>query len=407
MSFEVRGITTAEIAAAERIAAHAFGDAERHDPAERIARAQRDVPADCYLASFEDGEMTAMMRTFPLATRLNGGTLDFGAVSPVAASPLHRRKGHTGALLRRSLAVMRERGMVMSGLWTPHPAFYRRYGWEIAGDERRYKFNPKDLLLTASPRERGRLRFTGSEAWQELDAIYNRHSALRNGPLVRSEGWWRVTVLADDWPTRQQHDIVVWEDGQGAAQGYLVYAQPSRPHPAADSVLVRELVALTPDAYLNLLTYIGQFDIFREVRLTLPSEDPLPLLFEDGERLPFEQRYTVLLRIVDVEAALRQRRPAGAALDLELTLRVEDDSAPWNQGTWRVRVAEGTASVERTEAPADLTLSATVLAPLFDNYLRPSRAAACGMLAAKDEDALRRADAYFATLFPPYFPDQY
>ena len=34
--------------------------------------------------------------------RINGGAIPFGAVSPVANSPLHRRKGHTGAMLRQS-----------------------------------------------------------------------------------------------------------------------------------------------------------------------------------------------------------------------------------------------------------------------------------------------------------------
>jgi hypothetical protein len=52
MSLEVRQITTEEIEQAETIAPQAFGDTDRQEPRARIERAQRDYPADWYLAAF-------------------------------------------------------------------------------------------------------------------------------------------------------------------------------------------------------------------------------------------------------------------------------------------------------------------------------------------------------------------
>jgi hypothetical protein len=44
---------------------------------------------------------------------------------------------------------------------------------------------------------------------------------------------------------------------------------------------------------------------------------------------------------------------------------VADGSAPWNDGTWRIHVADGVASVERSEAEPDLALAVDVLGATY------------------------------------------
>ncbi len=351
MALEIRTITSDEVEQAHVISLQAFGNAERLNPAASVEQAKSFYQPDWHLASFEDGEMTSMMRILPFAMRINGRGMPFGAVSPVANSPLHRRKGHTGAMLRQSLALMRERGQWLSGLYTPHPAFYRRYGWEIAADERQYSFKPKDCQLTARPSERGRLREIAPADWQQLDAVYRRWSTLRNGPLQRPEVWWRNSVLGESGPRR--NEAVLWETSAGEPQGYAVFNQSSN-EDGSGTVWTREFAALSGDAYLNLITFLAQHDIHREITVVASSDDPLPLLFSDAERLTVKQGYTVLLRIVDVEGALRSRPVAHPDLDTELTLEVTDEAAPWNAGTWRVSVESGSVVVDRSDGAGDL-----------------------------------------------------
>jgi predicted acetyltransferase len=42
---------------------------------------------------------------------------------------------------------MREQGIALSGLHTPHDDLYRRYGWERAEGNKRYDFRAKDMSL--------------------------------------------------------------------------------------------------------------------------------------------------------------------------------------------------------------------------------------------------------------------
>jgi predicted acetyltransferase len=198
---------------------------------------------------------------------------------------------------------------------------------------------------------------------------------------------------------------VIWESG-GEPQGYVVFVMPGQ-GPESGKVITRELVALTADAYLNLVQFLAQHDIHREIVLFASSEDPLPLIFGDTERLDVRQQYTALLRLVDVEAALRARPLASADVEAEFTLGVSDAAAPWNQGVYRLLAAEGAVQVERVESEPDLAVDARVLAPVYNGYLKPSIAAATGQMRVARPEGLAAADAFFSVTHRPYFPDRF
>ncbi|HLF77971.1 MAG TPA: GNAT family N-acetyltransferase [Dehalococcoidia bacterium] len=403
MSLEIRPITAGEVEQAELIVAQAFND--RRPLSELVERANRLFLPDWTLAAFDDGVMTSMTRIIPAQMRINGGALSFGAVSPVANSPFQRRKGHTGVLLRQSLAHMRQQGQVLSGLYTPHPAFYRRYGWEVAGDGRRYEFKPKDLKLTVRPQQRGSLRPVKPDAWLELDAVFQQATRLSTGPFVRDEFWWSKWIFGSS--PSQRLEAVLWQDDTGTPQGYLLAVPGNTPDGWAGRVSVLELIALTGDAHLNLLQYLASLDIFRDITLRAPSNDPLPLLFADGERLEISQRLTVMLRVIDLKAALEARPTANPGLNTSFTLQVADDTAAWNQGSWSVAVKAGATSLDKIEGSGEISVHARLLGPLLTGYISPRSAALAGLLQASSDDALSRADEFFRTLARPHFPDSY
>lgn len=404
MSLEIRPITDEEVEQTEFINAYAFNSPDRRDLARAVERSRRFFPAEWSLASFEDGEMTAFIRAMPLAMRINGRGISFAAVGPVASLPQHRRKGHVGALLRRALADMRERGQPLSGLHTPHLALYRRYGWEIASIRRMFSFPPKEVILMAQPGERGRIRMLKPDDWAQADRVYRLHSARRNGPLHRGDVWWREAVFGGSTPTPA--DVALWENGQGEPQGYVVYHQRAQPDPEwIPRFWVRELVALSTDAYLNLILYVLRHDLPPEITWSAPPDDPFLSLVADATKVKVSDEYDLLLRVCDVEAALKLRPLAYPEHPVALTLQVSDSSAPWNEGAWRIEAADGTVNVERTTGEPDLTLSATTLAPLFNGFLSPSGAALGGLVTARNEEALAIADAFFATLYPPFCAD--
>jgi predicted acetyltransferase len=244
------------------------------------------------------------------------------------------------------------------------------------------------------------------EDWQQADRVYRQYSAKRNGAIHRGEVWWREAIFGASGTFKA--DVALWEDGSGEPRGYVVFYQASgrdAEDPDRPGFWVRQITALTTDAYLNLISYILRHDLPRKIVWGAASDDPFLLAVADATKVKVEAEYDLMLRVADVEAGLRMRAPAHPDQRIELTIGVSDTSAPWNDGVWHVETAEDGVNVEKTSRDPDISLTATTLAPVFNGYLPPTAGALAGLIEAKSEDALARADAFFATLYPPYCAD--
>src|SRR5436309_11971340 len=114
---------------------------------ERLEQLREFFPPDWTVGAFVDGRLVADVRTIPMARRMGGKATGFGAIGPVACLSAYRRQGHVGRLLRLALERMREQGIALSGLFTPHDALYARFGWERAESKKQYYMRPSDRRL--------------------------------------------------------------------------------------------------------------------------------------------------------------------------------------------------------------------------------------------------------------------
>ena len=399
MNVEYRPLTADDIEQAVHLESTAFYNQPTPQRVERMRAVLRPAWT---LGAFIDGRLVADVRTIPVARRINGGALLHGAVGPVTCQAEYRRQGHVGRLLRLALEDMRRNAIATAGLHTPHDALYRRYGWERAEGKRRYVFEAKDVQLRFHGRP-GTLENVSADDWPRLDAIYRRYARPRNGPLHRVEPWWRFAVLMDFEERPRQ--AVTWHDADGEPQGFIVYGAQSVGDLRHD-LIVRDMVALTPDAYLGLWQYLARHDIAVRIHAHAPLDDPFPDLLQDPWRVQVERGEGAMLRIVDVERALTQRPYAGHR-PVSFTMRIEDGAAPWNEGVWKVEAAEGRMEARLTDDEADIELSVNFLASLFTGFVRADTAAATGMIRARNPDALGDVAEAFAVTYPPYCNDFY
>jgi predicted acetyltransferase len=361
------------------------------------------------LATFENGRMAAHLVVYGWQMALNGGTVPLGGIGDVAVWPEDRRGGQARALLRVCLASMRDRGLSLSMLHPSFYALYDRFGWAQAAESRTYVFRSVDLRFRTAAPAAGRLERISAADWPVLAEIYGRWLPQANGAIVRTTEQWTVRVLRAPGPT-QPRQLVVWRDGAGEAQGYLVHRYPVRGSDSAalydQEIAVQELVALTPAAYRALIEYLSRHDLAGRVRLRLPPDDPFLSLLADPSPVTVETRPDIMLRLVDLVPALEGRAylPGAAA---RLALRVADPVAPWNNGVWRVEVEGGRARVTATTAEPDLATDAGTLASLYNGFLTPQRAHRAGLLEAHDAEAVGAMERIFAVCAPPFCLDYF
>jgi predicted acetyltransferase len=408
MSTEYRELTLDDYEQAATVESRAFYERPNET---RVEILRQFYQPDWTVGAFVDGRLVADVRTIPQVRRMNGGTTAFGAVGPVTCLAQYRRQGHVGRLLTMSLERMRERGQALSGLYTPHDALYRRYGWERAEGKKRHDFRPKDVRLRFRGKP-GTISDAGPDDWQRLDKIYREGTQDGNGPFVRVEVWWHEGVLRNyDEATmaRQDRDVAIWTDGAGNDAGYIVYHNASIPTSGLQPqqrVFVRDFVALTSDAYLGLWEHMLTHDLASSVVYEARLDDPFRDAIEDPFRVQTEWAEGAMLRVVDVERALSQRR-CPAAAPTSFTMKIDDPAAPWNAGIWLVETGNGETHAAKTAARAEVEMTVNSLAALYTGFMTPAAAARTGFISVDEPSALARMANVFSVTDLPYCPEYY
>ncbi len=409
IAIEIRPISEEELERTHFLLAYSFtGD---RSPEGRMRHLESMGKA---FALYDDGQMAACLRIFPLRMLMHGASIPLGGVSGVACLPEHRRKGYVGQLLRHALTVMREDGQPLSSLYTPHPSLYRRYGWMIASGVLLHTFNPKDIAPANPARPEGNAYRITAEQWPTVAELYRQYAAPRNGYLERDEHWWKECVFHRIYDQKHRsNDVAVWADARGEPRGYLVYHSTSEQPPAGpstDKLAIEELVALDRNAYLGLLRYVLAHDLADEISLWGSLDDPFIVAIEEPNRAKQQHYSGFMLRIVDMEKALAARPPAVDAPEGAFTVHIADPSAAWNQGVWRIECSGpagsgGRLAATKADGAADLSTDAAGFAAMYNGYLRATEAARAGLAEVSDPQAAALADRILATDYAPYPSD--
>ena len=205
----------------------------------------------------------------------------------------------------------------------------------------------------------------------DLGAIRELYVGLaRNGLLTREGPEFPGGVAA----VLERDVVAVAETSRGEPVGYLAYARGSGYR--GSELRVFECIARGPAGTAALLGSLASWSsVVATVRWRGPTEE-LGLQLPRALPTPFA-REPWMLRIVDSPAAIALRGwPAEADVDVSFVLH--DPDVPEHNGSWRLRVASGSATLERaTGTPQLPSLSVRGLALLYAG--------------AADTPALRRA----------------
>jgi predicted acetyltransferase len=295
-----------------------------------------------------------------------------GGIAGVATAPASRGRGYAGAGLRYALEVMRETGEFISTLFPFSWEYYRRFGWEWVGVERRYVL-PAGVLKVVPETER--VRPATEDDRTAIDAAYSRHARRYRGALVRDENLWGAILNhRRDWFT----STYVY-GGEGGVEGYLTFRGGKE-----ERTDLREFVALTPEARSGLLGLLKRMEMqARSWAWSAPEDDPLwtSLCHWDVETRikPVTQG-----RVVDVPAALEAWTPSLESSGA-VTLAVTDDCAPWNARTWRAEYADGEVRVSPTSSEPQVSLDIQALSQAYFGTPSLGELRVAGRLSVHDE----------------------
>lgn len=289
----------------------------------------------------------------------------------VGVHPDHRRKGVLSAMLRHHFEqVHAQPGVHVSALHASEPAIYGRHGYGLASLELEVTLS-RGTTLTAPHLDAQAAGVTTHLATVSDPGVPAR---LRECHLANAELGSVVGALeyyqrvCREFPEdRRGHEPwrVLFARRGGADVGVALFRRTAKWERARPSGEVEVWAVLgEPAARLALVRRLVDLDLTGSVKVgTVGADDPL-LLWAGGPRAATDvATYDSLwVRIVDLAGALQDRAWHAAC---DVVVQVADRAAPWNEGTWRVVAADGTAEVERTSAGPDLSLDVAVLGAAY------------------------------------------
>ncbi|WP_054943943.1 GNAT family N-acetyltransferase [Paenibacillus ihuae] len=324
---------------------------------------------------FEDGKLNAELTLLPLQAYIQGQAVSMGGIAGVATWPENRRQGYVAKLLQHTLQVMNENGQRLSML---HPfliPFYRKFGWEVYCEYKKYSIPVAKFPLKT---DIGGVVRRDSANLEVLDQLYNQFAAQYNGTLLRTKEWWQNNVLDKD----THHGVFF--SAQGEAEGYVLYKLEN------NQLVIDEFVFLNENARRGLWTFLANHDSMvtgAELKL-VPSDDILPYLLPDP-RIPQENYPYFMARIVNAQAFVESFSFNKLTEARKYTVYIQDEQAPWNEGIWEWSVNNlGEGSLTRsdsTDMQADLSCSIGTLTVLLMGYKRPQELVLYGKISGSAE----------------------
>ncbi|QSO47679.1 GNAT family N-acetyltransferase [Alicyclobacillus mengziensis] len=381
---EIRTLRQEDIDGSLKLSQFAF---QYEIPESEWIEARQDTNPEQIYAVYVNNNLAAKLHLLPFSVYIGGVPFAMGGVAGVATWPEYRRGGRVAQLLHHALGVMKDAGQVVSLLAPFSFSFYRKYGWEHCIDRKQYTIHkvdwPKFSDAVGSVRR--------SDDLNELKPPYETFASRYSGMLQRTDEWWQRREKR--WGTAIRAG---YQTESGAAEGYIVYQVKQ------STLTIHEFVYITEEARQGLWNFINNHDSMADkVTLIAPTNDVLPFLLPNP-RITQEIVPYFMARIVDVEKFLRQfpfvRFPlAHDASNLSNTLlniRVTDVHAPWNEGTFQVRLPvadSGDVTVERLSVDSSdslldvVSMDIQTLTAVMFGYQRPSLLQQLGRISGSRE----------------------
>ncbi|MCM3042487.1 GNAT family N-acetyltransferase [Paenibacillus motobuensis] len=371
---EIRQLVAEEFDISTDLGEYAFQ--YKLSPVERTERRTRFKPEQTW-GAFENGQLLAKLVLLPLQIYIHGKPFDMGGLAGVASWPENRRSGMVSSLLTQALNVMKDQGQVISCLNPFSFAYYRKFGWELMTEHRKYTIPVNQF--PARKNFKGRVRRDMRDV-ALLDQIYQPFAQRYNGTLLRDRDWWERSVLDEDG-----HDVVYFSE-DGTPQGYALYNVANR------ELTIEEFVYHNEMAREALWTYFANHDsmVNQAVIQFVPMDDFLPFLL-DNPRFNQEIIPYFMARIVDAAPFINDYPFQTLEAETALTLQIEDTTAPWNHGVWQLHVSpEGRgqlSKINEASAEAELICDIQTLTTMLIGYRRPQEMYRYGRLAGEESAA--------------------
>jgi predicted acetyltransferase len=329
------------------LAAYAFSPSPPlRDKAEFMAMAQLRRGATV-VAAFEDERPVAVVGSTAMTQNVRGRLFGASAIWGIASHPATRRQGYVRRTLAETLAITRDAGQPLSGLYPFRESFYERLGYITFPRAHLAKFQPAALASLL------RHDFDGHVELLSIADGYDRFREYAIKHRARIHGM-AVFDLPEKEAAIRRNDLWVALALAGSAVvGGMVYNLRDEDKVGMALKAYRFYYDTSQGRYLLLQWIARHTDQAGQAEIRLPPAERPETWWPDLRVAVEYMGGGPMARVVDVAAL--NGMPVGQ--DTTFTARLADPLCPWNAGVWRFAATAGQLEVARADhADTDLAI---------------------------------------------------
>lgn len=360
----VRRVRAEELWRCTEMASVAYGfalEGKPEDPQDVVRRCEEQPRGrtDLYWhmrwASFEDDDKTMMstMAVVPFRMNFDGHNVRMDGVGGVASFPQYRRGGGVRGCFEKALPVMYEEGAAFSYLHPFSNAFYRKFGYEIAGMGRLWKVDLRTVARKKMPGSCTLLE-KGVDLQKDMMQIARNWEKRYNCMVISEEIELAWTREAN--PFTDKIYTYVYHSADGTPKGYVTIRPEKSP---AESVLnCRRFCFVDREGFEGLLMLLASMAAdYSHAQFLTPEDIDLDGILPEWQKgsVQCERVTKGMARVINTEMVLRMAKMRGEG---SIVLELCDEQIPQNNGRFAVSFAPGQETqVTRTEEKADMRLT--------------------------------------------------
>jgi predicted acetyltransferase len=344
-----------------------------------------------------EGRVVSSLEVRREQVQIGDAVLGMGGVCNVATLTTERNHGYASALMRDTLRSLRTEGTPTSVLFPFSFRYYRKFGYELAGNHCQFWCRPHNLPAFG---EHNSCRKAAEEDIPHLERVYRYCCSQRSCSLVRPPARWRELIRCE------RFRVIVYQ--REGAEGYMIL-RDSQDHYGGKLLAVEELGARTAEARRGLIGHLARYSgeaiewyaCAQDLAESGVLRSVAPLREGFKPRGIATVRPMFQFRVVDVLAALQARAGSRNGAAGALSLRIRDELLRENERPLTLSADDGTLRVDPgRENPHWLEADIRAFSQIFCGYLSAAEGVSQGLMQASSLEAVELADALFPRLEP-------
>lgn len=328
-----------------------------------------------------------------------GGSVRAAWLTMIAVASTHQGKGIWAKLSSQGLGILLDRGYpIVFGVPT-QTAMYDSFGAGVSSYSHSYSVDRRFAKLRDAPGEIRAREVSAEQAKDRLPELYDRWRAVTNGAVERDSAWW-ADAFDDRSIQRGDKSELKYTIHPDGFLTYRVVGEDVHGYrPPLGTVVVQDFCPITDDAHTELLATLLVLEMFYEIQIDVPVDDPLPLKLTDQRAAASRGVNDFLwVRINDVPEVLNTRTYAA---DTELVLEVADPLG-LSGGRFLLRINDGVGKCSPHDGDPDLRIGLADLASVYTGAHTASQLRAANRINELTAGAVRDLDAAFRAERAPY-----